>query len=81
MVFDPEHLTNEEDEAIDGFCRASGESRETIVDMLAELARVGRAGSRARANLVKTLAALKAHRQLHGKRKRGFRDPYESKSW
>ena len=94
MIFDPEHLTDEEEEAIAGFCRASGTSRETTINMLARVARVAMEGSRAHARLAKEFEvtckladkwskaarkALKARGQ--GKRKRGLRNPYENKPW
>ncbi len=92
MIFDPEHLTSEEAEAIDGFCRVSGTSRETIINMLAELTRAGRDGSRAAASLAKEIEVVfkrvdkcsKAARKAlkaHGKRNRGLYNPYENKPW
>ncbi len=87
MIFDPEHLTNEEEEAIDGFCRAAGTSRETIINMLAELARAGREGNRAGVRFAKEFEAARkqvdkcskaARKALKAQRKR--RNPYENKT-
>ena len=93
-MFDPEHLTSKEEEAIDGFCRASGKSRETTVNMLASVAGVIGEGRRAGAGLAKEVEAarkrvdkwskaarkaMKVHGQ--GKRKRGKRNPYSRRQY